>query len=78
MGVELRSIPAMPDESERLFSSTKLLISDLRNRLGDDIIEASECLKSWVKQGLIFGATESDMVKMEQMLNDLASRSKEM
>jgi len=65
----------MSDEPERLFSSAKLLISDLRNRL-DDIIEASECLKSWVKQGLIFGATESDMVKMEQMLNDLASRSK--
>jgi len=66
----------MSDEPERLFSSAKLLISDLRNRLGDDIIEAAECLKSWVQHGLIFGATESDMVKMEQMLNDLASRSK--
>jgi len=76
MGVELMSIPAMSHEPEYLFSSAKLLISDLRNRLGDDIIEAAECLKSWVKQGLIFGATESDMVKMEQMLNDLASRSK--
>jgi hypothetical protein len=50
MGVELMSIPAMSDEPERLFSSAKLLISDLRNRLGDDIIEASECLKSWVIQ----------------------------
>ena len=77
MGVELMSIPAMSDEPERLFSSAKLLISDLRNRLGDDIIEAAECLKSWVKQGLIFGATESDMVKMEQMQNDLASRSRD-
>jgi len=76
MGVEVMSIPAMSDEPERQFNSAKLLISDLRNRLGDDIIEAAECLKSWVKQGLIFGETESDMVKMEQMLNDLASRSK--
>jgi hypothetical protein len=76
MGVELVSIPAMSDKPERLFSSAKLLICDLRNRLRDDIIEVSECLKSWVKQGLIFGTTESDMVKMEQMLNDLASRSK--
>jgi hypothetical protein len=30
---------------------------------------------SFVQQGLIFGATESDMVWMEQMLTDLASRS---
>jgi len=76
MSVELMSIPAMSDEPEGLFSSTKLLISDLRNRLGDDIIEAAECLKSRAKQGLISGATESDMFKIEQMLNDLASRSK--
>jgi len=41
MGVELMSIPAMSDEPERLFSSAKLLISDLRNCLGDDIIEAA-------------------------------------
>jgi len=34
-----------------------MLISDRRNRLGDGIIE---CLESWVQQGLIFGATESD------------------
>jgi hypothetical protein len=76
MAVELMSIPAMSDEPERLFSSAKLLISDQRNRLGDDIIEASECLKSWVKQGFIFGTTESDMVRMEQMLRDLGSQSR--
>jgi len=62
VGVDLMSIPAILDEPERLFSSAKLLISDRRNRLGDDIMEASECLKSWVEQGIIFGATESDMV----------------
>ncbi|KAF8534961.1 hypothetical protein BDD12DRAFT_894582 [Trichophaea hybrida] len=63
------------DEPEHVFSSAKLLISDLRNRLGDDIIQASECLKSWIQHGLVFGETESDMVRMEQMLQDLASRS---
>jgi hypothetical protein len=76
MAVELLSIPAMSDEPERSFSSAKLLISDRRNRLGDDIIEASEWLKSWVKQGLIFGTTESDMIQMEQMLWDLGSQSR--
>jgi len=77
MGVELMSIPAMSDEPERVFSSAKLHITDRRNRLGDDIIQASECLKSWVQQGLVFGASESDIVRMEQMLKDLASRSAE-
>jgi len=75
MGIELMSIPAMSDEPERVFSSAKLLISDQRNCLGDDIIQASECLKSWIQQGLVLGATKSDMVRMEQMLQDLASRS---
>jgi hypothetical protein len=75
MGVELMSIPAMSDEPERVFSSAKLLISNVRNRLGDDIIEGSECLKSWIQQGLIFGTTGSDIVRMEQMLKDHASRS---
>jgi len=56
MGVELMTIPAMSDEPEHVFSSAQLLISDLRNRLGDDIIQASECLKSWIQRGLVFGA----------------------
>jgi hypothetical protein len=77
MGVELVSIPAMSDQPERLLSSAKLLISDRRNSLGDDIIEASECPKSWAEQGLIFGATKSAMVRMEQMLNGLDLRSGE-
>jgi hypothetical protein len=74
MGVELVNISAMLDEPERLFSSAKLLISDWRNSLGDYIIKAPECLKSWAEQGLIFGATKSGLVRMEQMLNDLDLR----
>ena len=48
---DMLSIPAMSTECERVFSSAKLLISDTRNRLGDDIIEVSECMKSWLNQG---------------------------
>ena len=39
----------MSADPKRLFSSAKLLISDLRNKLGIDIIKAFECLKSWYK-----------------------------
>jgi hypothetical protein len=49
LALDILSIPAMSADPERLFSSAKLLISDLRNKLGMDIIEAFECLKSWYK-----------------------------
>ena len=49
LALDILSIPAMSADCERLFSSAKILISDLRNRLGMDIIEAFECLKSWYK-----------------------------
>jgi hypothetical protein len=37
----------MSVEPERLFSGAKITITDRRNRLGGDMIEALECLKSW-------------------------------
>jgi hypothetical protein len=49
MAFDLLSIPAMSAECERVFSQAKLLITTQRNRLGDSIIEAVECLKHWYK-----------------------------
>ncbi len=45
--LDMLAIPAMSDECERVFSSAKLLISDRRNRLKIDAIEANECLRNW-------------------------------
>jgi hypothetical protein len=42
------SIPAMSAETERVFSDTKLFISDLHSRLGPEIIEALECIRKWI------------------------------
>ena len=36
----------MPDKDRE---SCKITLTDHRNRLGDDILEAIECLKSWLK-----------------------------
>ncbi|OWT42447.1 hypothetical protein VFPPC_18547 [Pochonia chlamydosporia 170] len=47
MAVDMLSIPAMSAEPERLFSGAKITITDRRNRMGSDVIEALECLKSW-------------------------------
>ena len=32
---------------ERIFSSVGMMIVPMRNRLNDDILEASKCLRSW-------------------------------
>ena len=52
MAFDILSIPAMSSETERVFSGTKLTLSPARNRLGEDIIEATECLNRWYKAGL--------------------------
>jgi hAT family C-terminal dimerisation region len=49
MAFDILSIPA---ETERVFSGAKLTISPTRNRLGEDIIEATECLNRWYEAGL--------------------------
>ena len=46
--LDILAIPAMSAEVERVFSSTGQFITDRRNRRQDDIVEAVECLKSWV------------------------------
>jgi hypothetical protein len=51
MALDLLSIPAMSAECERVFSSSKILISDHRNRLREDVIEANECLRYWHQKG---------------------------
>ena len=49
LALEILSIPAMSAEPERLFSATKLMITDGRSLLSMTIIEALACLKSWYK-----------------------------
>ena len=45
--------PSTSYECERVFSSVKRLITPDRNALGDDLIEALECLKAWWDNGLV-------------------------
>lgn len=46
--LDVLSIPVMSDDNERSFSAAKDMITDRRNRLNEDIIEASQCLKQWL------------------------------
>ena len=51
--------------------STKRVISDRRNRLGDEVIEAIECLKSWSYAGFGFAGIGSEIKDMENTLKAL-------
>ena len=70
MALEMLSIPAMSTEPERVFSGAKITISDRRSRLGDGIIEALECCKSWEREGLIAGV-HTEIQEMDRMLDAL-------
>lgn len=49
MALDILSTPAMAADPERLFSSAGLTITDRRNHLSIQSIEALECMKSWMK-----------------------------
>lgn len=51
MAMDLFSIPAMSSECEREFSSADDVITDDRNRLADETIEALELQKNWLNKG---------------------------
>jgi hypothetical protein len=53
MALDILLIPTMVAECERVSSSYGHLISDRRCRIGDDLVKATECLRSWWMQKLI-------------------------
>ena len=55
MAYDLFAMPAMSSECERAFSNAKRLVTDERHRLKSDIIEADQCIKSWLKNGIADG-----------------------
>ncbi|KJZ69673.1 hypothetical protein HIM_09274 [Hirsutella minnesotensis 3608] len=53
MAINVLSIAPMSDKAERVFSGTRRTISYDRARLGAQIIEMTECIGNWNKNGLI-------------------------
>jgi hypothetical protein len=53
MALDVFSIPGMSSEVERIFSAAKRLITDERNCLGPEIVEACECQRHWLKANLV-------------------------
>jgi hAT family C-terminal dimerisation region len=51
--LDILACPVTSCERERAFGSAKKLIAPERNLLGDDVIEALECLRAWWNNGLV-------------------------
>jgi hypothetical protein len=58
------------EKQRLLFLSGRYTISSQRSRLGDKVVEAIECLKSWAGEDLCY-STGSNVVDAERMLVDL-------
>jgi hypothetical protein len=50
IALDLLSITAMSAEVEQLFSSCKIAITERCNRIGMAVVEAIECLQSWLSR----------------------------
>ena len=57
LAFDLFAMPGMSSECERAFSAAKQMITDHRYSLKPDIIEAEQCIKSWIKHGVTNGST---------------------
>jgi hypothetical protein len=53
LAITIFSIPAMSAEAERVFSGARRTVSWDRSRLSAQIVEYTECLKHWIKNGIL-------------------------
>ena len=67
MAIDILSIPAMSAESERVFSGARRTILWQRARLGAEVVEQTECLKSWIRQVIKSGSFTTVDVTVEAL-----------
>ena len=60
------AVPDMSAECEHAFSRAKKMVTEERHSLKADIIEAEQCLKSWLISGIVDAQTWASL----QELND--------
>ena len=68
MAIDIFSIPAMSSEPERVFSGAKNTLSDNRASMGIDIIQATQCLKSWFRSGLFTKENISQVIQADNAI----------
>ena len=74
IALDLFSIPAMSAECEREFSSTADLITDDRCRLKATTIEAVECQKNWIRNGVVRSWLKpEDKLHLRKLTSDIVA-----
>jgi hypothetical protein len=68
MAIDLLSMPPMSAESERVFSGARRTITWERHSLGCEVVEQSECLKSWIRLLIKDGEVSIDPLLAQQVL----------
>jgi hypothetical protein len=71
MAITIFSIPPMSVEPEQVFSGTKHTIAPERIRRGAEMVEITECLKSWVrispgKEGAVLSGIFRNATQVEE------------
>ena len=74
MALTYLTLPAMSAKLERVFSGAKITLSDRQCTMGEDAVEAVECLKSW-QQDILISATRDDIRAVEEMLDALCEEA---
>ena len=62
LAFNLFSTPGMSAECERAFSQAKRMVTEERYHLKSDIIEADQCVKSWLRSGLVDGKAAFELL----------------
>lgn len=75
MALTYLTLPAMSAEPERVFGAAKQTLSDRRCRVGDDVLEAVECLKRWQRDGIV-APTQPDAMEIGEMLAALSEEDR--
>lgn len=55
MALDLFAVPAMSAECQRVFSQSKHIVTDERNRITAPVIEALQCQKNWLRNEVVKG-----------------------
>ena len=76
MALDILSILSMSAELERLFSGAGITITDRRNRLGIESIQAIECLKSWLAKDNVAFTKGLGSSITDEVLQELSATNK--
>ena len=69
MAFDILSIPAMSADTERLFSSAKLILSTQRQNIDAKSLEVLQCLKSWDRSSLIASNSMVSTIHYQSLTN---------